>query len=106
MAREKRMTWNVTVPDTYAESRIDSIATKLGSAAHKTAQNKIDKYSKLANIHTHSSTHSHNNNKLSPRELRYDMPPPMAFRLSADLRPSADGSAVRTWRSCRQPACL
>jgi len=51
MAREKRMTWNVRVPDTYAESRIDSIATKLGSAAHKTAQNKIDKYSKLANIH-------------------------------------------------------
>ena len=102
MAREKRMTWNVTVPDTYAESRTDSTATKLGSAAHKTAQNKIDKYSK----NTHCSTHSPNNNKLSPRELRYDMPPPMAFRLSADLRPSADGSAVRTWRSCRQPACL
>jgi len=24
------------------------------------------------------------------------MPPPMAVRLAADLRPSADGSAVRT----------
>jgi len=26
-------------------------------------------------------------------------PPPMAVRLAADLRPSADGSAVRTWSS-------
>jgi len=32
--------------------------------------------------------------------------PPMAVRLAADLRPSADGSAVRTWLSCRQPAYL
>ena len=30
----------------------------------------------------------------------------MAVRLAADLRPSADKSAVRTWPSCRQPACL
>ena len=30
----------------------------------------------------------------------------MAVRLAADLRPSADRSAVRTWLSCRQPACL
>jgi len=29
------------------------------------------------------------------------MPPPMAVRLEADLRPSADGSAVRTWLSYR-----
>ena len=34
------------------------------------------------------------------------MPPPMAVRLAADLHPSADGSAVRTWLRCRQPACL
>jgi len=34
-------------------------------------------------------------NKLSSRERRDDMPPPMAVRLAADLRPSADGSAVR-----------
>jgi len=34
------------------------------------------------------------------------MPPLMAVRLAADLRPSADGSAVRTRLSCRQPACL
>ena len=33
-------------------------------------------------------------NKLSPRGRRY-IPPPMAVRLAADLRPSADGSAVR-----------
>ena len=42
------MAWDVTVPDTYAESHIGSTATKPGAAAHKTAQNKIDKYSKLA----------------------------------------------------------
>ena len=30
----------------------------------------------------------------------------MAVRLAADLRPSADGSVVRTWLSCSQPACL
>ena len=31
--------------------------------------------------------------------------PPMAVQLAADLRPSADRSAVRP-ASCRQPACL
>ena len=30
----------------------------------------------------------------------------MAVRLAADLHPSANGSAVRTWLCCRQPACL
>jgi len=30
----------------------------------------------------------------------------MAVLLAADLRPSADGSAVRTWLRCRQPACI
>jgi len=34
-------------------------------------------------------------NQLSPRGGD-DMPPPMAVRLATDLRPSADGSAVRT----------
>jgi len=33
-------------------------------------------------------------------------PPPMAVPLAVVLRPSADGSAVRTPLSCRQPACL
>jgi len=32
------MAWDVTVPDTYAESHIGSTATKPGAAAHKTAQ--------------------------------------------------------------------
>jgi len=41
----------VTVPDTHAESHIGSTATKPGAAAHKTAQIKIDKYSKLASTH-------------------------------------------------------
>ena len=40
--------------------------------------------------------------KLSPRGQRDDMPPPIAVRLVADLRPSADGSAVRIWLSCRR----
>ena len=52
-ARGKPMAWEVTVPDTYAESHIGNTATKPGAAAQKTAQNKIDKYSK---VHT-SSTH-------------------------------------------------
>ena len=41
-----------------------------------------------------------------PRGRRDDMPLPMAVRPAADLRPSADRSAVRIWLSCRQPACL
>jgi len=40
-------------------------------------------------------------NKVSPRGLRDDMPPPAdgsstVAKIAADLRPSADGSAVRT----------
>jgi len=50
-ARGNPMAWDVTVPDTYAESHIGSTATKLGAVAYKTAQNKIDKYSKLASTH-------------------------------------------------------
>ena len=45
------MAWDVTVPDTYAESHIGNTATKPGAAAQKTTQNKIDKYSKLASTH-------------------------------------------------------
>jgi len=47
-AREKPMAWDVAVPDIYAESHIGNTATKPGAAAQKTAQNKIDKYSRLA----------------------------------------------------------
>ena len=50
-ARGKPMAWDVTVPDTHAESHIGNTATKPGAAAQKTAQNKIDKYSKLASTH-------------------------------------------------------
>jgi len=50
-ARGKPMAWDVTVPDTYAVSHIGNTATKLGAAAQKTAQNKIDKYCKLASTH-------------------------------------------------------
>ena len=39
--------------DDNAESHIVSTATEPSAAAHKTAQNKIDKYSILANTHTH-----------------------------------------------------
>jgi len=35
----------------HAESHIGGTATKPDAAAHKTAQNKIDKYSKLASTH-------------------------------------------------------
>jgi len=42
------MIWHVTVPNTYAEFHIVSTAITPGAAAHKTAQNKIDKYFKLA----------------------------------------------------------
>jgi len=45
------MAWDVTVPDAYAESHIGSAVTKPGAAAQKTAQNKIDKFSKLASTH-------------------------------------------------------
>jgi len=50
-ARGKPMAWDVTVPDTFAEFHIGSTATKPGAAAQKTAQNKIDEYSKLASTH-------------------------------------------------------
>jgi len=46
-------------------------------------------------------------NKLLPQGgKRDDVPPPIAVRLAADLRPSADGSAVSTRIRCRQPTCL
>ena len=41
----------IIIIDTFAESHIGCTATKPGAAAHKTAQNKIDKYSKLASTH-------------------------------------------------------
>ena len=45
------MAWDVTVPDTYAESHIGSIATKPGAAAQKRAQKEINKYMCMASTH-------------------------------------------------------
>ena len=42
------MAWDVTVPDTYAESHI---ATEKDAAANQTAANKIAKYDELASTH-------------------------------------------------------
>ena len=50
-AKGKPMAWDVTVPDTYAESHMGDTATKPGAAAHKAAQNKVTKYDKLAATH-------------------------------------------------------
>jgi len=38
------MAWDVTVPDTYAESHTANTATTPGAAAHRAAQKKTDKY--------------------------------------------------------------
>ena len=45
------MAWDVTVPDTYAESHIDQTAREAGSAANKAAANKIVKYGALSASH-------------------------------------------------------
>ena len=59
-ARGKPMAWDVTVPDTYAESHIGNTATKPGAAAQKTAHNKIDKYFQIGQ-HTHLLPICHRN---------------------------------------------
>ena len=38
-SRGKTMAWDVTVPDTYAESHIDNTATEAGAAANQAAAN-------------------------------------------------------------------
>ena len=42
------MAWDVTVPDTYAESHIDQTAREACSAANKAAANKTVKYGALS----------------------------------------------------------
>ena len=49
--RGKPMTWDVTVPDTHANSHIGKTSTKPGLAGHKAAQNKSDKYARLNYAH-------------------------------------------------------
>jgi len=48
--RGKPMAWDLTVPDTYAESH-SSTVVKPGAAAHRAAQSKTDKYTRLASTH-------------------------------------------------------
>jgi hypothetical protein len=50
-ARGKPMVWDVTVPDTFADSHLRSTATAPGAAANQAASNKTAKYSELANTH-------------------------------------------------------
>jgi len=45
------MAWDVTVPDTYAESYIDQTAREAYSAAKEAAANKIVKYGALSGSH-------------------------------------------------------
>ena len=47
----KPTAWDVTVSDTYADSHTDKTVVKPGAAADKVAQNKIDKYARLATTH-------------------------------------------------------
>ena len=56
--RGKPMAWDVTVSNTRRLSRRQrSDATMRGAAAHKAAQNKIDKYDNLANTRLLSVCH-------------------------------------------------
>ena len=50
-AKGKPLAWDVTVPDTYAESHIYDTVSTPGAAAHQAAQHKIAKYSNLASTH-------------------------------------------------------
>jgi len=43
--------WDVTVPDTYADSHLTDTATTAGAAADKVAGNMEAKYRQLANSH-------------------------------------------------------
>ena len=45
------MTWDVTVPNTYAESHIEQTAREACSAANKAAANEIVKYGALSASH-------------------------------------------------------
>ena len=48
-ARGKPLAWDVTMPDTSADSHIGDCATEPAAAANKAAVNKIAKYGELAN---------------------------------------------------------
>ena len=49
--RGKPVPWDVTVPDTYANSYIADTATTASAAANRAADNKTAKYLELAKTH-------------------------------------------------------
>lgn len=50
-ARGKPMAWDVTVPDTFADSHVTNSAREAGAAAEHAATNKTNKYSCLTSTH-------------------------------------------------------
>jgi len=48
------MVWDVTVPDTYAESHIGDTATEAGAAANQAVANKIAKSPNMMNWPAHT----------------------------------------------------
>jgi len=45
------MAWDVTVPDTFAESHLSSTSVEQGTAAKQAADNKTTKYQELETTH-------------------------------------------------------
>ena len=50
-AKGKPLAWDVTVPDTYAESHIANTLSTQGAAADQAAQQKISKYASLSSTY-------------------------------------------------------
>ena len=50
-SRGRPLAWDVTVPDTYADSHVVNTAGEEGAAANHAATNKNIKYSQLSNTH-------------------------------------------------------
>ena len=48
---ENPYTWDVTVPDTFADAHVTNSAREAGAAAEHAATNKTNKYSRLMNTH-------------------------------------------------------
>jgi len=50
-AKGKPLAWDITVPDTYADSHLADTATTAWAAADKAANNKVAKYRQIADSH-------------------------------------------------------
>ena len=50
-SRGKSLAWDVTVPDTYVTSHIQSASVEAGSAAKHVARTEISKYNELSATH-------------------------------------------------------